>query len=114
MDWEWRNTNEESSKSLQFPGVLPDNDEDYGGRVPYDDEEPLIRLQFRAENAPLTLRSTIRTAYFTRKAKYPLTDANGDSWNGYVTGYRFEPIAGCDRMNCELELTQVITDLTEA
>lgn len=112
-DWEWRNTSEESSKSLQFPAVLPPDDEDYGGRLPYDDEEPLIRLGFRAESAPLTLRSTIRTAYFGRKATYTLTDANGDEWTGYLTSYRFDPIPGCDRMNCEIELTQVITDLTE-
>ncbi len=111
-DWEWRLVSEESSKSFQFPAVLPTMS-DYGGRYAYDDEEPVVRLQFRAANAPLTIRPGIRSAYNTRGGTYTVIDANGETWTGYLTSYRFDPISGCDRMNCEIEITQLITDLSD-
>lgn len=111
MDWEWKPTSEESSKSVEFPSVVPTDANTYGGRYVYDDEEPLLVFQFRGVNVPKAQTNLIRAAYFSKKTKYSLTDKLGDSHQGYVTSFRFENIDGCDRYNVDLSLTKVVTEL---
>lgn len=110
-DWEWKIVGEESSKSIALPSVLPPNATIYGGRYVYDDEEPVTRYTFRGIGVPKTQVDIIRTSFRLRKTKYNLTDKLGDEHSGYVTGYRFENIDGCDRYNVDLEMTIVTTEL---
>ena len=111
-DWEWKIANISSSKSTSFPSVAPDEGEDtYGGRYVYDDEEPLIRLTFRAVGVPEEDKDTIFAAYLAKKTPYTLTDKLGTEHHGYLTGIQIENVSGCDRWNIDLEMTKVLTEL---
>lgn len=109
--WEWIPTDEEGSKSMSFPGVLPDDDTTYNGREAYDNEEPLMRYRFRASGVPKADKNAIRAAYLARKTKYPLTDKLGDSYDGYMTAYRASNVNGSTYFQVEIEITVVQTEL---
>lgn len=112
-EWEWVLARESSSKSMSHPSVLPDAPTTYGGRYTNDDEEPTTEYSFRAEGVPEDYLPTIRAAYRARKTKWPLTDKRGISYNGYVTGYDFSNVSGCDRYTVEIQYREILTELTD-
>ncbi len=111
MDWEWQFVREQSTKSFAFPSVLPSGS-NYGGRYASDDEEPLIEYTFRAEGVPADYLSTIRSAFMARRTKWSLTDKLNNTHTGYVTGYDFQNVSGCDRFTVEVQMTVIPTELT--